>query len=1102
MPIFYRHFSTIVKFIFIFFVLLFFGGTGAQSGPGKTGEELLKLEESTERLKADKEIQLLEDPDGSYAIEEVTQTFVDSQFMPTTIEELPDAGFASSVYWIKLTVQNKASEEEWLLQLSEPSIDNAILYSPNSSGQYSAEEAGRQTSTAEEEHFNTNFAFVLPADPNSTKTFYLRVESSGQLRLPIIIWEQTAFEEHIRTAMLIMGLFSGIGAVILFYYFLQFLKHRESSYFYFVFLVLSMFFTVTSMAGLNFSYIWPEWIWWSRHSTLFFIGLSSIAVLLLTKSFLDTRRRLPKAQKLFHILISANILLVLILLFSFEAVRLLLPLSLLVSAVAVLSISSVLWKSGTLFARYFVAAAVLFIIGIGTSILMSIGVIPSIIRNQWGANLAVLAGIMLFAFGLNDKAYVKEMEKVERERKATERQRLAMESLKHATERKDELLAFTSHGLRTPLYGMIGIAESLQEVTAGRLPPAINSQLGMIVSSGKKLAHMINDILDFSKLKQNTLNIHVEPVELNKVAEDVLAVCEPLVKNKKIQLYHTISSDLPKVIADPERVEQILYNLVGNSIKYTTAGEITISAKKVGKQIEIAVRDTGTGIQEDRLPNLFEPFHKETTEEEGEFGGVGIGLNITKRLVELQGGWLDVESEVGVGSTFSFTLPLYTEEGIENPKPAKEAFIEELTASQLANTLVNRKSGKRHMRILVVEHNEINRQMLTYQLIQEGYKVTGAAEGKEALQLLEDQSVDLIVLDWSLADMSGDELCRQVRLKYTLTELPILMLSDKTGLQEKMDAFTAGANDYLIKPCDKEEFLLRIETLANLRSLTQEITNMNYFLERNVKERTMALEITNMNLVTVNDEIQEIEKARNEMLSTISHELGTPITLIHSYIQAVKESLIDEKNPRYLDMIHNKLLLLERLTEDLVELGKYKSGNMTLRFQQVRLGDWLDRLIQGMESDVKQSGRFFHKVEKERKSWEDNLTLSIDVDRIDQVFSNVLWNAVKHTDSQDGKITISAEIYSRGKEGSVLEHEDFDAEVIIKVADTGCGIDKEVLPHIFDRFFKKGDSSDYKGSGLGLAIAKEIILSHKGEIWAESESGKGSIFYIALPLSF
>src|SRR5690606_5169410 len=202
-------------------------------------------------------------------------------------------------------------------------------------------------------------------------------------------------------------------------------------------------------------------------------------------------------------------------------------------------------------------------------------------------------------------------------------------------------------------------------------------------------------------------------------------------------------------------------------------------------------------------------------------------------------------------------------------------------------------------------------------------------------------------------------LCRHIRKDYSLTELPILMLSDKQGLNEKAEAFTAGANDYLLKPCDKEEFLLRVDTLSNLRILTKEITNMNHLLERNVKERTLALEISNMNLVTVNDEIQEMEKLRNEMLSTISHELGTPITLIHSYIQAVKESIIDEKNPRYLDMIHNKLLMLERLTEDLVELSKFKSGNMTLRFKNIRVDEWLDRLIEGMEADVTQSGRIF-----------------------------------------------------------------------------------------------------------------------------------------------
>ena len=236
--------------------------------------------------------------------------------------------------------------------------------------------------------------------------------------------------------------------------------------------------------------------------------------------------------------------------------------------------------------------------------------------------------------------------------------------------------------------------------------------------------------------------------------------------------------------------------------------------------------------------------------------------------------------------------------------------VEELSASEITETVTARRKRGSQIRALVVEHEEVNRQMLIYQLEQEGYSVYGASGGIEAIRLLEQQPIDLVILDWSLEDMSGDELCRHIRKDYTLTELPILMLSQREGLREKTEAFTAGANDYLLKPCDKEEFLLRVDTLANLRTLTQEITSLNYFLERNVKERTMALEITNMNLVTVNDEIQEIEKSRNEMLSTISHELGTPITLIHSYIQAVKESIIDEKNPKYLDMIHNKFCLL------------------------------------------------------------------------------------------------------------------------------------------------------------------------------------------------
>ncbi|HSP21482.1 MAG TPA: ATP-binding protein [Planococcus sp. (in: firmicutes)] len=1066
----------------------------------ESGETLI-LTDSMDKIRLDSEMSILEDSSGNLTLEEASQPFIGMQFMPN-IEGTLNEGYTDSAYWIRFDVQNTATDKIWLLEVASSTLDDVILYMPAPGGGFEAKESGRSVPVGEREYYHRNLVFSLDMEEGAAGTFYLRAESDGPMQIPVRIWEEKAFEAETRATTALIGLGTGIAIVVTAYHLLQFIRLRQLSFLYFALLSLSILLAISSLTGLTLAFIWPDMIWWNERSILFFIGLSTIFLLLFTESFLDIRRHLPWLEKAFKGLIAIDLILLFILLLNLDAIRLFLPLLLVASSIAVFVISVICLEKEILYARYYTVGAFLLMFGIAVSFLVMNGYMPFTLRTRHGGYLAVGLGIFIAALALNDKAAVKRLEKQELERKAVERQRMAMESLKHANERKDELLAVTSHNLRTPLYGMIGIAESLQEMTHGRIPQSVNQQLGTIVSSGKKLAHMINDILDFSKLKQNALDIHVEPVKLLDLAETVLTICRPLLKDKDVSLYHTIPDDLPEVIADPDRVQQVLFNLLDNSIKYTEKGEIVITAKQIGKQIQISVRDTGIGIKEEEIPTLFEPFPLKPESDLEELRGVGVGLNISKRLVELQGGWLEVESKTGKGSTFSFTLPIYKKEELAEPQEAEKVEIEELSAAELTQSLSQRRREQKQIRILVVDHIDVNRQMVTYHLIREGFEVTGVSEGKEALKLLSEQPIDLVILEWALADMTGDELCRSIRKEFTLTELPILMMSEEEGMRHKTNAFTAGANDYLVKPCDKEEFLLRVETLANLRSLTQEITNVNYFLERNIKERTMALEITNMNLVTVNDEIQEIEKSRNEMLSTISHELGTPITLIHSYIQAVKESLIDEKNPRYLDMIHNKLLLLERLTEDLTELSKYKSGNMTLRFEEVKLSRWLNRLTTGMESDVTQSGRKFEHNKSSRNPLEDQFILAIDVDRIDQVFSNVLWNAVKHTSSADGKITVSTEVYTSGTEGAVLDLEEFDGEVIIKVADTGSGIDQEVLPHIFDRFFKMEKSEQYKGSGLGLAIAKEIILSHKGEIWAESEPGKGSVFYIALPLSF
>ena len=1060
------------------------GITSADSGNS------IVLEDGKERIAAGSRLSIFEDKLGNLHIEDIQRPPHAWNFMP--VGSTPaNIGFSSSVYWLKVEVDNQAqAEKEWLLELGSSSINQASLYTMDDEGGFKVAQAGKAVET---EIIHRTPVFALTPPLGKTTAYWMRVESSAPIQLPVTIWERSAFESQTRHEIAFVGVLGGLGLLFLLYYVHRFIVIRQRAYLYFVIYAITAFFLFSSTAGMSLDVIWPELDLWNGYSVFFMVGLATISVTLLTEGLLHTKRHVPEADRIMKVLLLLNTAVLTTLFISFEWARLLLVLALGSTVLVSLLLTAYSMKRGLVHARYYAVSLIFFLAAATLNGLYVSGVLPIVWPVRGLIFFLGILAVLLASLALWDKEKIREQERTQRERNSAERQRIEIERLRQVNERKDELLAITSHGLRTPLYGMVGIAESLQESAHSKMPHSVIQQLETISESGKKLARMINETLDFSGSKNHVLSLHLEQVKLPVIADSVVRLCTPLLKSGEVSLKHTIPPDFPEAVADPERVRQVLYNLVGNAVEHTENGMITISAKIIKKQVAITVKDTGTGMEEQQLDSLFEQMGTSAAPHLG----IGMGLKITKRLVEMQGGWLKAESVYGKGSSFTFTLPLTEEEQEEKASPSTE--IKELSASQLADSLIKEKNIKKGLRILVVEAEEVNRLMLVHQLKGEGYKAESVSCGEEALVHLENRPADLVILDAELPDMAGDELCRRIRVNATLTELPILMLSDKESVREKTNAFSAGANDYLIKPCDVEEFLMRVETLATLRSMTQEITNLNFFLERNVKERTMALEITNMNLLTVNDEIQEVEKSRNEMLSAISHELGTPITLIHSYIQAVKESLIEENNPRYLDMIHKKLLLLERLTEDLVELSKYKSGNMTLRFGELQLDEWLERIAASMEADLAQSGRRFQFMGPSGKEHAGDWRMLVDVDRVDQVFSNVLWNAVKHTSPEDGHITLSASIHSSA---NILDETEADGELIIRVADNGCGIQKEALPHIFDRFFKIDESIHYKGSGLGLAIAKEIIQSHKGEIWAESEEGEGSTFIIALPLRY
>ncbi|AFY39648.1 adenylate/guanylate cyclase with integral membrane sensor [[Leptolyngbya] sp. PCC 7376] len=401
------------------------------------------------------------------------------------------------------------------------------------------------------------------------------------------------------------------------------------------------------------------------------------------------------------------------------------------------------------------------------------------------------------------------------------------EELQRLDQLKDEFLANTSHELRTPLNGIIGIAESLIDGVTGELPQSTQTNLQLVVSSGRRLASLINDILDFSKLKHKTIELQLSSVDVRSMAQIILTLSQPLANQKNIQLVNAIPQEIPSAKADENRLQQIFYNLINNAIKFTPEGTVEISAKVIHsesrEELAIAVLDTGIGIAEDKLDRIFQSFEQAEGSTAREYGGTGLGLAVTKKLVELHRGKIEVESQVRVGSKFTFTLPI-AQEKVNDDAPSVSVIHENfnpIITPEPISQMRGESSSEKELKILIVDDEPINRQVLINHLSPYDYAVTEASNGQEALDIINDGLLpDLILLDIMMPNMTGYEVCHILRQKFLAHELPIVMLTAKNQVESIVEGFTAGANDYLTKPIQKQELLARMKTHLNLAKLS------------------------------------------------------------------------------------------------------------------------------------------------------------------------------------------------------------------------------------------------------------------------------------------
>ncbi len=686
------------------------GGLAAQTGPGAHPGPI-RLSENLRDYPIGLHTEYLVDSTGSLGLVDIRNLgrgLDDAAASPGSPvwrpgpAELPAFGFSSGTYWVRFSLENPSDlPQPWYLELAYPLIDEIDMYIPTGSAAaeptdlpgYRLLKRGDLRPFAQRDVQHRNIVFPLEVAPGRGE-YYARIQTSSAVNVYLSLWQPDDFLDTVYAEQLVIGLYYGVMVVMALYNLFLFVFVVDRSYLYYALYIIGYTLYQATLNGLSFQYLWPASIWWANNCLPLFMAFGSMWGLVFTRSFLNTRgnnRYVDRALLVFITINAVNMPLAMLLPYE-----LIIKIATATIALSVLLIYAAGLRSlmvGFKPSRYFLIAWTMLIFGIFVFALKSFGILPSNFVTNWSQQIGSAAEVLLLSLALADRINI-----IKKEKEAAQLE--AIESLRKADALKDEFLARTSHELKTPLNGIIGLAEGTVETVRRRqaIPRrTFYENMDMVISSGRRLSALVNDILDFSRLKNADIELRLQPVDAGRVLQLVATLSQPLLNSSQssigdsnhapVAMRIECPDDLPLVLADEDRLQQILLNLVGNAIKFTHQGEIVLGARQitaapgndpavsaVGRStapaefrndfkggdapIEIFVRDSGIGIPLEKQEQIFESFQQAEDSIAREYGGTGLGLAIVRSLVGLHGSRVTLASEAGRGSTFAFRLPI------------------------------------------------------------------------------------------------------------------------------------------------------------------------------------------------------------------------------------------------------------------------------------------------------------------------------------------------------------------------------------------------------------------------------------------------------------
>jgi signal transduction histidine kinase len=674
---------------------------------------------------------------------------------------------------------------------------------------------------------------------------------------------------------------------------------------------------------------------------------------------------------------------------------------------------------------------------------------------------------------------------------ALEDERKRAEELEQIDKAKTVFFSNISHEFRTPLTLILSPLEELISKHNGDLAAADKQNIETAHRNALRLLKLVNALLDFSRIESGRHQASYVPTDIGCFTKKLAANFQSVIDKAGLQLnIHTAAIDQP-VYVDRSMWEKIVFNLLSNAFKYTLKGCITVEIREEDNFAVLKIKDTGVGIPEAELPNMFERFHRVQQVTGRSFEGTGIGLSLIKELVQLHKGEISVESKLNEGSTFTVRIPLGKEhlppqqiamQQEEEDNPAYNMYVEEAGTLLVKAPDTGETAVKEDQPLVLVADDNADMREHIQAILSNQFNVVTAVNGEDALQKIQDLKPALVLSDIMMPVLDGIGLVKEVKGNRATAHIPVILLTARAGEESKIVGWETGVDDYLVKPFSSKELISRIASQIKTQQIrTEALINID-----EQKKYSKQLEDMNRELTKMNDELTSFAYVS-------SHDLQEPLRKIQMFSKRIMEKevhALSDEGKNFFQRMDNAAGRMQVLINDLLTYSR--TNTSPKHFEKTNLNYLITEVKQELIERITTTGAVI--------ACESLPELAIIPFQFKQLFTNLIANSIKF--ARQG-VTPYIQISCDQVTDETIGHPTIPTEKMywhISVADNGTGFDPKFNEQIFGLFQRLHGRRDYEGTGIGLAIAKKVVENHNGHIKAEGRDNEGATIHIYLPV--